>query len=149
MPVRLLAIAACVLSLGTAQADDGDRFLIDFELWLYGETQGEPRMIVVAGQPASMEVGGAAHHWRIEVEVERPAAHEYAPGDALWLHLAVHEQVEGEWEVLADTMLGVPEGQPATLSVVEGEVDEPSPENSLVFLRATTSRLTPGEMSVH
>ncbi len=146
MPARLFALLACVLLLGTAQADEGNRFLIEFELWLHGEKQGEPSMIVEAGQPGSMEVGGAEHRWRIEVEVERLAAHEYAPGDALWLHLAVHEQIDGKWEELADTMLGVPEGQPATLSVLDGQVDEPSPERSIVFLRATTSRLQSGDL---
>ncbi len=144
---RLVVLIFAML-FGVAQAEDRPAsFLIDFELWLHGEEQGSPRMIVEAGEPASMERGGDAdRHWRIEVEVERPAAYEQAPGNALWLQLAVYEQVDGDWELLADTMLGVPEGQPATLTVVDGEVDEPSPESSLVFLRATTSRLQPGEM---
>jgi len=133
-----------------AQADDeAAHYLISFELWMHGEPVDAPRMIVEAGQPASMEMDGPRGHWRIEAEVERPAANEYAPDDALWLHLAVHERVDGEWEVLADTMLGVPEGQPATFSVVEGEIDEPSPEDSLMFLRATTSRVQSGEMPAH
>lgn len=147
MPARWFSFMAGVLLLGAVQADDDPaRFLIEMELWLHGEQAGTPSMIVVAGQPASIQVGGDVRTWRIEAEVEIPAVHEYAPGDALWLHLAVHEQVEGEWEVLADTMLGVPEGRSATLSVVEGEVEEALPDNSLVFLRATTSRLASGEM---
>jgi len=147
---RLLVLLACIMLSGMVQADDGPAsYLIEFELWLDGEVKGAPRMIVEAGHPASMETTGSGRDWRIEVEVERPAAYENAPGDALWLHVAVHERAEGEWEALADTMLGVPEGEPATFAVVEGEVDEPSPEQSLVFLRATTSRLQPGEMPAH
>lgn len=147
MAPRLLATLGCVMLFGMAQAADGEsRFLIDMELWLYGEEQGTPSVFVTGGEPASIEQGGGSRDWRIEVEVEKPAAYEQAPGNALWLQLAVYEQVDGEWEMLADTMLGVPEGQPATLSVVEGEVEEASPDNSIVFLRATTSRLQPGEM---
>jgi hypothetical protein len=143
---RLLAILTCVMLSGMAVADETPRFLVDMELWLHGEEQGSPRMAVMAGETGSMERGGSEHHWRIEVEVEPPAARDQAPEDALWLHLAVYERVDGEWELLADTLLGVPEGQPATLSVVEGEVEEAGPENSLVYLVATTTRLQPGEL---
>ncbi len=145
MLARLLTIVACLVLAGATQAgDDEAGFLIEFELWINGEAQGEPRLVVMPGQPAMVDVAGGA--WRIEAEVERARAHEYAPGGSLWLHLAVHEQVEGEWEELADTMLGVPEGETATLTVVEGDVDDPAPDNSIVYLRATTSRLQPGDM---
>ncbi|QOC21359.1 hypothetical protein IC757_09855 [Wenzhouxiangella sp. AB-CW3] len=141
------ALLLCLLWLGAAQAsDEGARFLVEFELWLHGEVQGEPSMIVEAGQPAMVEVGGSDSGWRIEVEVERPAAYESAPDHAVWLHLAVHEQIDGEWEVLADTMLGVPEGQSGLLMVAEEGAAEPIPETSTVFLRATTSRLQSGDM---
>ena len=142
--LRLAALLLIVAASGSAKGEE-TRFLIEMELWLHGEQHGEPIMIVEAGSPASIEQSNDHTGWRIEIEVEKPAPHERAPGGALWLHVGVHERVDGEWDLLADSILGVPEGQPATLSLVEGEVSEPSPENSIVFLQATTSRLRPGE----
>lgn len=139
---RWLIIGLTVLVTGAVQADE-PRYLIEMELWLHGEQAGTPTMIVEAGEPANIEVGGDDHAWRIEVEVERPAASEAAPEGAIWLHVAVQEKSEGEWDHLADSILGVPEGELATLSVVEGEVAEPGPANSLVYLTARTSRLRP------
>ena len=152
MSSRMIILLAFGLLAGTIQADDrAAHYQIDFELWLHGESHGSPRMIVEAGTPASMEQGDGDRHWRIEVEVERPAADEYAPEDALWLHLAVYERIEGDWELLADTILGVPEGQASTLTVVEGEgeVEEVTPDNSLVYLRAMTSRVQAGDIPDH
>lgn len=140
----LCALGLLALSSG-ALAEE--RFLVEMELWLNGEKHGTPMVIVPAGEEASVsqvskdgETG-----WRIELEVEEPAAYEQAPGNALWLHFGIQEKIEGEWEHLADTMMGVPEGRTATMSVVEGEVGEATPDNSIVYLTAKTSRLRPGE----
>ena len=144
----MLRLAAMLLIAATSGIVNGGEthFLIEMELWLHGEQHGAPSVIVEAATPASIEQSNDQTGWRIEIEVEKPAAHEQAPGDALWLHVGVHEKIDGEWDLLADTILGVPEGQSATMSVVEGEVSDPSPENSVVYLRATTSRLQPGEI---
>ncbi len=144
----MLRMAVLLLIAATSGIAKGSEphFLIEMELWLHGEQHGVPIMVVEADNPASVEQSNGDTGWRVDIEVEKPAAYEQAPGDALWLHVGVHEKIDGEWDLLADSILGVPEGQPATMTVVEGEVSDPSPENSIVYLRATTSRLQPGEV---
>ena len=144
--MQRLAVLLLIAVASSIAKGEEPRFLIEMALWLHGEQHGAPRMIVQADSPASIEQSNHQTGWRIDVEVEKPGAHEQAPGDALWLHIGVHEKIDGEWDLLADSILGVPEGQPATLSVVDGDVSDPSPQTSIVYLRATTSRVQPGEM---
>lgn len=142
MSVRVIcALGLFTLLAGNVLAEE--RFLIEVELWLQGEKHGEPIMVVTAGEEASISRTDEAGEegWRLTVEVERPGRQEGAPFGALWLHVGVHQLLDGTWEHLADSILGVPEGQAATLSVVEGEVERPGPENSIVFLTARTSRV--------
>ena len=138
--IRVLTIA--LLALALSGAVSAEQYLVEAELWLDGELQGTPSMIVAAGSPASISRGDLEQDaiWRLEIEVEPAASHILSPGDALWIHVGLHQKIDGEWEHLADSMLGVPEGQTATFSVVDGDV-ESSPENAAVYLRIKTSRL--------
>jgi hypothetical protein len=138
----LLLLTALAVS-AFAQAEE---YLIEAELWLNGVQQGTPTLIVEPGQPASIartDTDGEAM-WRLEVEVEAADSHILSPGDALWLQVAIHQHIDGEWEHITDAMLGVPEGQYATLSVVDDDA-EASPESAAVYLRIKTSKLRPAE----
>jgi hypothetical protein len=142
--LRLTTLAAAALLISSAAA--AEQFVVEAELWLAGEKHAAPTLIVAAGSPASVSRGDedGSELWRLEVEVERAESHILSPGDALWVHVGVHQKIDGEWEHLLDSILGVPEGQTATLSVVDGDA-EATPETAEVYLRLKTSRLRPAE----
>lgn len=139
-------VVAATLVAGVAVADQ--QYLIESELWLEGRLTEVPVMIVASGEAASMSplTGSGEPQWRLEIEVERAAEHLMSPGDALWIHVSVRRKTDDEWEHLTDTILGVPEGERATLSIVDGGI-EATPENSDLYLRVRTSRLRPLEES--
>ncbi|MFU8830856.1 MAG: hypothetical protein ACNA7J_01755 [Wenzhouxiangella sp.] len=141
LPLRSI-VAVIALSFSVIVA--AEQFLVEAELWIDGEQRGTPTLIIEAGEPANMEVGDETSAWRLEVEVERPAGIDMAPAGSLWLHIGVHQQSDGEWEHLADSILGVPEGETATLSVVDGDAPA-TPETAAVYLRIKTSRMRPAE----
>jgi hypothetical protein len=139
----MLALVA-VLVFGTAQA--GDQFLIETELWVDGQLRGAPVLVVSAGQSAMMsrmdEQGLIEDgNWRLEVEVE-PDNDRLSPVQIHWVSVAVQQLSDGEWDYLADSILGVPEGEFASLSIVD-EGQEPTPESAQLYLRLRTSRLKP------
>lgn len=144
MTKRVTTLLMLVLAMiaGSAVAAE-DRYMIDMSLWINGEKMGEPMVIVEAGKPASImqkdeeDTSG----YRVELEVEKPEPEEGAPGGAIWLHVAISDLVDGQWNELAESMIGVVDGETGTISVVEGEVGEPRPENSIVYLTASPSRL--------
>lgn len=138
----LLLLAALVFSA----ADAAEQYLVEAELWFDGTSQGTPTLVVQPGSPAAiarMDADGQ-DLWRLDVEVELAESHMFSPGDALWVHVGIHQQIDGEWEHITDTILGVPEGEFATLSVVDGDA-EASPETAAVYLRIKTSRMRPAE----
>lgn len=134
----ILITAALVVSAAIAD----QQYLIESELWLEGRSTEVPVMIVAAGEPASINplTAVSESQWRLEIEVEKAAEHLMSPHDALWIHVSVHRKTDDEWEHLTDSILGVPEGETATLSVVDGDT-EATPENSDLYLRVRTSRL--------
>ena len=136
----ILITAALVVSAAIAD----QQYLVESELWLEGRSTVVPVIIVAAGDPASISplTTESEPQWRLEIEVERAAEHLMSPQDALWIHVSVHRKTDDEWEHLTDSILGVPEGEIATLSVVDGDI-EPTPENSDLYLRVRTSRLLP------
>src|SRR5699024_6955775 len=123
------ALRACVLFVLPAMlvasalaegSNEEARYAVAMELWVDGELRGTPAVVTVAGRPASVAVADASEGdgWKIELRVEPPVVSEGAPVGAIWLELSVHERRDGDWEVLADSLLGVPEGRSATMSVV-------------------------------
>lgn len=142
----MIKVMVALMSLGLAAQVLAEQYLIEAELWLDGEKQGTPTLVVNAGSPASIARldDDGSDSWRLEVEVESADSHILSPGDALWVNVSVHQSVNGRWEHLADSILGVPEGQTATLSVVDGDA-ESSPETAAVYLRIKTSRMRPAE----
>jgi len=128
-------------ALGMAQAND--QFVVESELWIEGQVHEVPVMIVTAGEPAmvSRKEDLGEERWRLEIELE-PDGDALSPVPTHWVSVAIQQFSDGEWEFLADSILGVPEGQVATLSVDEGDVSDPSPENSMVFMNIGVSRLS-------
>lgn len=119
--------------------------MVEMVLWIDGKKRGEPIVVTEPGQRASVEVGDAdgQNGWRVELLVE-PTASEGDPGGAIWVNLEVYRRSDGTISLLADSLLGVPEGRPGVLSVVDaGQSGEASPENSRVYLTARTSLLRP------
>jgi hypothetical protein len=142
----MLRMSFALLALALSGAVAAEQYLVEIELWLDGEQQGTPALVVEAGSMASISRGDVESDevWRLEIEVEPADSHILSPGDALWVHVGVHQKIDGEWEHLADSILGVPEGQTATFSVVDGEA-ESTPETAAVYLRIKTSRMRPAE----
>lgn len=137
-----LTLAGSALARGV---DADQRYAVEMELWIDGELRGAPSIVAVAGQSASVEVANASANdgWKIELLVEPPGVSEGAPVGAVWLELVVYERGDREWETLADSLLGVPDGQTAVMSVVGAGIEEAEPENSLVYLMARATRLQP------
>ncbi len=146
----LALILAVSLGLGSAVAQ-APRYMVEMELWIDGEQRGTPRLVVEAGEAAELMSTDpdAQSGWKIELEVEPPDPSEGAPQGAIWLHIAVAELANGEWEHLTDTLLGMPEGQSSSLSLVEGggnsDPAPEAPENSRLYLTVRSSLLRPGD----
>ncbi len=143
----MLALGLWAFTAGSAVcAQQGDRYMVDMTLWIDGEQRGTPVVVVEPGAPASVEVSNpSGGGWKIELLVEPPAASEAAPAGATWLNLTIYEQRDGQWEPLADSLLGVREGRAGTMSVVEAGDKPATPRNSLVHLSVQLSRLRPGQ----
>lgn len=137
-----IALVACLLAVAPASAA-ADRYMLDLELWINGEQRGTPMAIVEVGQPAVLtrESEEDAGGYRVALEVEEPGPGEGAPGGAVWIYVTVSTREDGDWKELVDSMIGVAEGRSGTVSVVEGEVEQPTPDNSTVFLRIEPTRL--------
>lgn len=144
--LRFLALLLSAIASASALADEGRQYMVEMELWIDGEQRGAPIVVTSPGEAASLEISDPSGDgaWRIEVLLEPPMASEGAPMGSLWLNLTVHEKVDGEWEALADSLIGVPEGRTGTMAVVESIGETATPENSLVYLTAQTSLLRPG-----
>lgn len=132
--------------VGNAAAQAEGQYMVEMDLWIDGEQRGTPIVVTPAGEQASVEVAGSSGEggWKIDVRVEAPAAGEGAPVGATWLNLTVYEMRDGEWAVLADSLLGIHEGRSGTMSVVEPGVEQATPENSQVHLTVQAARLRPG-----
>ncbi len=123
-----------------------DSFLIDPELWLAGESHPVPVVVAAAGEP--VRIGASEDQssdlpdgWIIEVELERREG-TLIPGDTHWLFVEVSRRDEqGDPEPVADAILGVPEGKPASLSVGSDPDTPATPETSQLYLRLRVSRL--------
>lgn len=151
MPEVLLRRSALIgflaaLLLGDSSAQAAERYMIEMELWIDGSKRGEPMLIVEPAEPAEISSTDPEGEkgWRIELEVEPPAAIEGSAGGSIWLRLSIHRLVDGSWQYLTDSMLGVPEGESHTLSVAGGDGGS-GREDALVHLTAVISRLQPAE----
>ena len=133
--------------IGSATAAENERYMVEMALSIDGEQRGTPLIVLPPGEQGSVRVRSDTGDkgWRIDVLVESPTAAEAAPFGSVWLNLAVHEFKEGEWELLADSLLGVPEGRTSSMAVVEPGIDKATRENSLVHLTATASLMRPGQ----
>ncbi|MFP4208026.1 MAG: hypothetical protein ACLFSC_05155 [Wenzhouxiangella sp.] len=141
MMFRFLTVIVCGLGLliagVTASAAD-EQFFVEAELWIDGVQRGTPNLLVEPNSEASLAIAGPDQVWRLTVKVE-PVEDAYAPANTLWMHLGVDQRTGDGWEELTDSLLGVPEGEWATLSVVEGEA-ESTAETAAVYLRVRASR---------
>ncbi|MEN1727309.1 MAG: hypothetical protein AAGJ52_02605 [Pseudomonadota bacterium] len=126
------------------QASDSEQFLIESELWIDGELQAVPVMVIGLGEPGYLlqtneegrvEEGG----WRLEFNADL-ADDPLNLSDALWVDVQLSIFEEGRWEPLLDSMLGVPEGEYSTISISD-EGEQPSTEHSEVYLRLRVARL--------
>ncbi|NBB93170.1 MAG: hypothetical protein GVY32_08385 [Gammaproteobacteria bacterium] len=132
--------------LGASPAQAAERYMIEMALWIEGSKRGEPMLIVEPGEPAEISSTDpeGENGWRIELEVEPPAPIDGGAGGAIWLHLSIHRLVDGNWQYLTHSMLGVPEGESNTLSVASGD-GESGRDDALVHLTAVLSRLQPAD----
>ena len=136
--VRLLAAITVLLGLFAQAAVADQRFLVEAELWIDGVKRGTPSLLVAALTEASLETGSEDERWRLDIEVE-PVDDVFAPSNTLWVHVAVHQRLDDHWDHLVDSIVGVPEGEVATLSLVDGDAPA-TPETAAVFLRIRASR---------
>ncbi len=126
-----------VLAVPASAADQ--QFFVEAEFWVDGEQLGKPNLLVEPNTEATVAVGSSEAVWQLRMKVE-PVQDAHAPANTLWMHLGLDQRTAEGWEELTDTLLGVPEGEWATLSVVEGEA-ESTPETAAVFLRVRASRV--------
>ncbi len=134
-----------LLVTGSSIASD-QQFLVESTLWLEGQSQPVPAMVVKAREPGFLmpaAEGGSVSDgsWRLQVEVDL-VDDPLIPTDSLWVTVTIDQFEDGAWENLIDSMLGVPEGEIATLSVVDGD-NASDPATAHVYLEIRTSRLRP------
>lgn len=135
------------LAAGSDETLQGDQYMVEMALWIDGKERGTPIVVVEPDTPASVEVSddSGRERWKIELLVQAPPASEGAPAGATWLYLTVYQGNDGEWETLADSLLGVREGRTAAMAVADVSEEPATKQNSLVYLEAQASRLRPGE----
>ncbi len=136
--MRLSLIAIALLVLAVQALADQPQYHVEAELWIDGVKRGTPSLLIKANTEASLETGDEDDRWRLEVEVE-PVDDVFAPADTLWVHVAVHHRLGDHWDHLLDSIVGVPEGEVATVSVVDGDTMA-TPETAAVYLRIRTTR---------
>lgn len=130
--------AVLLIGLLCQAAAADQRYLVEAELWIDGVQRGTPSMLVLPNTETSLETGRLDERWRLDIEVE-PVEDRFAPVGTLWVHVGVHQFVEGIWDHLVDTIVGVPEGDYASVSVVDGDAVA-TPETAAVYLRIRTTR---------
>ncbi|GEM_PF-1426852 len=141
-PFLLVVMLSCSAQL---LADDGlQEYLVETRVWMDGELQGEPSLQVQAGSDARIENRSGQTAWAMSVNIQPAHASEKAMDGAIWLDLAIEEEIDGTWQFLADTMLGLPPGQTGTVSVVGQDIETATPENAELFVEVTV-RPTPAE----
>ncbi|MEM1082371.1 MAG: hypothetical protein AAGH65_12420 [Pseudomonadota bacterium] len=112
-------------------------YLVQTRVFMYGELRGEPSLLVEAGKDARIENRSGGRAWALNVMVKAADAAEQAMDGAIWLELGVEEEVDGRWEFLADTMLGLPPGQTGTISVVDQANESEGPEHAQLLIEVT------------
>lgn len=132
-----IATLAVGLSISCIAGNEG--YLLDCEVWLNGQRQDDTVLVVGKDGIAAIEFSDADSAWRLELEVEETLPGEQAPDGAFWVHVKIHEQVDGAWEHLTDTLLGVVSDRPAALGIVSGKGE--GPEQARLYVAMRGSRL--------
>lgn len=139
----------CVLLLsaatGAAGAAENDlpRFHVESAVWCSGELRGQPELLLEPGRSGQFEIDAPDSRWRLSVEVESPSENEGAGPDAVWLKIDIEEFVNGHWEFITDTMLGVPLGQPGRITVVDQAEAGSDPDQVPLYVEITTTAVEP------
>ncbi len=125
--------------LAAALPAAAENYIVDARIWIDGELSGTPRLVVMPGTPASVEVEQTDVAWRMNVVVEPPGVEEGAATDAIWVRVGISERVGEEWIFLTDSMLGVRRGATGNFSVVEPDVEIATPDNARLFVEMTVN----------
>jgi len=139
----LILAGGCFAATGLF-AQGSQQYLIESELWMNGQVQDVPVMVIGENEPGFLfktDENGQAEEggWRLEITANSNDD-PLNLSDALWLDVGLSLFEAGRWRAVLDSMLGVPEGEFASLSVA-AEDEQASPEQAEVFLRLRTSRL--------
>lgn len=128
MQNSIVAALLVMPMLGLAQVDrEPASYRVLSEAWSSGQLLGRPELVVESGKSSHFEVGGATDRWRLGIEIEEPGEHEGAKPGAVWITVVIEQRIDGEWQFLTDTMLGMPSGKPGRITVL-GE-DESASDN--------------------
>lgn len=130
-------LAACLLIASAAAS--AESYLVEAKVWIDGDLRGEPSVLVESGTEATIEMDQAGSGWRMNVLVEPPTVSEGAASDAVWLRIDISEQVDGEWEFLTDSMLGLRAGQTGSFSVVGTDTETATPENARLYVELSAA----------
>lgn len=118
------------------QAAGSEPHQISVELWVEGHLLDVPVVEVARHRPTELVVSGGrtvGRSWKLAVATDSASA----SAGVVWLAISIFEQDDaGQWALLADSLLGLSAGRPATMSVIGEGQDEPTPANSLVYLTA-------------
>ncbi len=130
-PMMLLGSLAALLAAGFASATD---YVVESSVWIDGELRGTPTVVVESDKEATIEMAQGDTGWRMTLLVEAPMDHEGAAPDAIWIRVGISERIDGDWEFLTDSMLGVRTGATGSFSVVDPGIDAATPETSRLFV---------------
>ena len=134
-----MRILLFLLALTAATAASAVDYRVDARVWIDGTLRGEPSVVVESASEATIEMVQGDTGWRMTVLVEPPMEHEGAGVDAIWIRVGISELVDGEWEYLTDSMLGVQAGSTASFSVVDPGVETATTDNARLFVELSAS----------
>jgi hypothetical protein len=139
-------VGLLLASAGWAQTPRA--FLIEPELWLDGQAQTTPPVIVSVAEAARLFGGDDESlpqegDWRLDLRAD-PIDDPLDLSQSLWVDVELSLFRAGQWISVLDSMLGVPEGEVSTLSVApDGQA--PTPDTAEVYLRLRTQKLLQAE----
>ncbi|MDT8410540.1 MAG: hypothetical protein RQ741_13155 [Wenzhouxiangellaceae bacterium] len=117
------------------------QYKVETAVWCSGQLRGEPELVLTPGQPGQFEIDSPESRWRLSVEIEPPSAGEGAGPDALWFKVEIEQMIDGRWQFLTDTMLGVPPGQPGRITVLEQGDAESNPNQAPLYVELRAHRI--------
>jgi len=135
---RLVGVLALALAsvTTTALGVETSSYRVEAELSLAGQPHTIAPLLIEAHRQTPL---WADDEWRLFVTVT-PLDDPFAPASAVWMAVRLEAWLEGEWQAISESVLGVPPGEWAAMTVGDGPAEDGVDQPDVINLRL---RLTP------